>query len=72
MGATDESTRQLGPIAAVKEMRDRFVYMTAEAEAKKNKDACDAVIVEIKKKYQKVKAHVLKNFRGALGELDFP
>ena len=30
---TDESTRHLGPIAAVKEMRDRFVYMTAESRA---------------------------------------
>ena len=29
----DESTRQLGPIAAVKEMRDRFMYITAEIRA---------------------------------------
>ena len=46
--------------------------LAAVDEAKKNKAACDEVIVEIRKKYQKVKAHVLKNFRGALGELDFP
>ena len=52
------------------EWKDRA--LTAEEEAKKNKAACDEVIMEIKKKYQKVKAHVLKNFRGALGELDFP
>ena len=30
---TDESTRQLGPIAAVKEMRDHFDYITAEMRA---------------------------------------
>ena len=52
------------------EWKDRA--LTAEDEAKKNKAACDAVIVEIKKKYQKVKAYVLKNFRGALGDFDFP
>ena len=46
--------------------------LTAEDEAKKNKAACDAVIIEVKKKYQKIKTHVLKNFRGALGEFDFP
>ena len=30
---SDEATRQLGPIAAVKEMRDRFMYITAEIRA---------------------------------------
>ena len=45
---------------------------SAEDEAKKNKAACDELIVDIRKKYQKVKTHVLKNFRGALGELDIP
>ena len=44
--------------------------LTAVDEAKKNKAACDAVIVEVRAKYQKVKSHVLKNFRAALGELD--
>ena len=43
---------------------------TAIDEAKKNKAACDEVILEVKKKYQKVKSHVLKNFRAALGELN--
>ena len=43
----------------------------AEAELKKTKATCDELVGEIKKKYQKVKGHVLKNFRGALGELDF-
>ena len=41
--------------------------LTAEDAAKKDKAASDAIIVDVKKKYQKVKAHVLKNFLGALG-----
>ena len=45
--------------------------LAAEDGAKKDKAASDAVIVELKKKYQKVKAHVLKNFRGALGKSTF-
>ena len=58
--ATTRTSRQ--------EWKDRA--LAAEDEAKKNKAACDELIMDIKKKYQKVKAHVLKNFRGALGELD--
>ena len=46
--------------------------LAVEDAAKKDKAASDAVIVDVKKKYQKVKAHVLKNFRGALGEFTFP
>ena len=33
MGVIDEATRRLGPIAAVKEMRERFSYITAEMRA---------------------------------------
>ena len=33
LGVTDKATRQLGPIGAVKELRDRFTYMTAESRA---------------------------------------
>ena len=44
----------------------------AQDEVQKTKAACDELINDIKKKYHKVKGHVLKNFRGALGELDFP
>jgi hypothetical protein len=33
LGVTDEATRQLGPIAAVKEMRDRIVRCTSEVRA---------------------------------------
>ena len=33
MGVTDEATRQLGPIATVKEMWDRFMYITVEMRA---------------------------------------
>ena len=63
--------RELGSTRTSRqEWKDRAV--TAEDELKKNKAASDAVIIDVKKKYQKVKAHVLKNFRGALGELDFP
>ena len=43
----------------------------AQDEVQKTKAAYDELIDEIKKKYHKVKGHVLKNFRGALGELDF-
>ena len=59
--ATTHTSRQ--------ECKDRA--LAAEDQAKKNKAACDELIVDIKKKYHKVKGHVLKNFRGALGELDF-
>ena len=33
LGVTDKATRQLGPIAAVKELRDRFGYITVEMRA---------------------------------------
>ena len=33
LGVSDKATRQIGPIAAVKEMRDRFMYITAEMRA---------------------------------------
>ena len=42
--------------------------LAAEDGAKKNQAASDAVIVELRKKYQKVKTHVLKHFRDALGK----
>ena len=42
--------------------------LAAEDGAKKNQAASDAVIVELRKKYQKVKTHVLKHFQGALGK----
>ena len=58
--ATTRTSRQ--------EWKDRA--LAAEDEAKKNKAATDEIIVDIKKKYQKVKAHILKNFRGALGEFN--
>ena len=33
LGVTDKATRELGPIGAAKEMRDRIVYCTAEVRA---------------------------------------
>ena len=42
--------------------------LIAEREAKKNRDASDATIVQRKKKYQRLKGHVLNHFRGSLGK----
>ena len=49
-----------------KEWEDRA--LTAEREAKKNRDASDAIIVQQEKKYQRLKGHILKYFRGSLGK----
>ena len=50
--ATTRTSRQ--------EWKDRA--LATEDEMKKNKAATDELIVDMKKKYQKVKGHVLKNF----------
>ena len=52
--------------ASQKEWQDRA--HAAETEMKKNRDAADSTIVELEKKYQKVRGHVLKHFHGTLGK----
>ena len=49
-----------------KEWQERA--LTTEKEAQKDRDASNSTIVELKKKYQKVKSHVLKHFHSALGK----
>ena len=50
--------------ASLQEWQDRALVV--ENGAKKDRAASDATIVELRKKYQKVKSHVLKHFHGAL------